>query len=135
MSQVDRVALSLVALLTSIVLSSCISITTVDPRGREVRRTRTEFRAYAEEVFRRQNRAGGELMFVPDDLPDTDPVLDAALASAESAMLADCEFLNRLAVARRDGQPIRAGRRREFPDSVAACDRSTARLEVLLEGL
>ena len=106
--------------------AGCAAVSTAD--GRRLRLGSGEFRAYAEQVFRDQNRVASELAFALET-----PTPDPDLLAAEDDLLAACSGLNAVASARRDGENLsvaeqaRAGR--EVPRCEAAITAAQAALE------
>ncbi|MDH3589425.1 MAG: hypothetical protein OEQ74_08475, partial [Gammaproteobacteria bacterium] len=64
----------------------------------------SELRADALAVFKEQNQASGAVMLLLPALDPADP-MTLALAEADTAMLAACEPLNKMAIALREDQP------------------------------
>jgi hypothetical protein len=100
--------------------------------GEELSVTSSEFRAYAERVFRLQNEVATDLAFALDAEPVVDASTYARLERADDRLFDACAALNEIAARRRDG-----ARRRPFADARAAqtvpgCERAaTAARDVL----
>jgi hypothetical protein len=104
-------------------LAGCLAVTTLD--GKRLRLSSPDFPAYAERVFRAQNRVATDLAFALE-APELEPADTMALEAAEQTLLDACAGLNEVATERRDGQAagrVRAARAaRRVPD----CERATA---------
>ncbi|HEU4620260.1 MAG TPA: hypothetical protein VFV10_19645 [Gammaproteobacteria bacterium] len=118
-----RLFRSAVVALTLGAASGCASVTTAG--GDELRIGSDRFSAYAEQVFREQNRVAGRLAFALDAEEEGSPRY-RALADAEDALLEACTGLNEIAARRRDGR--RAGALRGLRAARAApdCERAAA---------
>jgi hypothetical protein len=90
-------------LATAVLLGACTQVEVRYPDGRTQTMSRAEFKAYAETVFRRQNRVVDRLIRADVGLGDEGLAADARLLRAEEAMD------RRLPAADRPGQ--RQGRR------------------------
>lgn len=126
-SHASSAASWLAAVLFALISAGCVA--TVETLGGERHRVSSDaFRAYAEGVFRDQNRVASALAFRLDEARDLDREARAALEQAESRLLDDCGELNAVAVRRRDGQ------RRFMADARAAatvptCERAVVAAE------
>jgi len=94
--------------------------------GERLRLTSDEFRGYAEEVFREQNRVATEIAFALEASDRYEEVSLNRLEQADQALFDDCAALNQMAMRRRDGDG-----RRIFSDAKAArtvpqCERAAA---------
>ncbi len=125
-----RLRCSAVGALLCLLAAGCM--TQVTPDGRRLRVDSDEFRDYAQQVFRRHNRALSELMQMQPAAGD-EPARVAQLEDAEAEMLRQCENLNQLAVAARDQRSDGPARTVELARSVASCDRATRIVETLLD--
>ena len=96
------------------------------PDGHRVAVTSDAFRDYAEQVFRRQNRALDELIGLQQSV-DGDEYFQP-----EQDIVEACSDLNRLAALRRDGRAAGIGLKRRLPRTVVACDKTVLRVERLL---
>jgi hypothetical protein len=102
-------------------LAGCVGVRSLD--GERLAVASPAFADYVEQVFRAQNRIAGELAFLLED-SELAAAARAELAEAEARLLAACAPLNRLAIARRDGEDL--GRwtelrlARQAPDCEAA---------------
>lgn len=114
----------------SVWLTGCAVVTTAD--GSRLPVASDRFAAYAEQVFREQNRVATALAFALEDAPTTDSEEFAALESAEESLLAACAGLNEVAAARRDGG--RSGTRRQLraAKQAPACEQATTEAEAVL---
>ncbi|MBN1237595.1 MAG: hypothetical protein JXB36_03790 [Gammaproteobacteria bacterium] len=114
----------------ALLASGCAAVTTAD--GERLPVASDRFRAYAEGVFRRQNRIATDLAFELGELDPDEAAFDE-LAAAEDELLAQCEGLNEVAAAARDGERLATGRRldaaRKAPDCERATDAAAAALE------
>lgn len=114
-------------------LQGCVSITTYTHDGEEQTRSIAEFRAYAERVFRRQNALGNEIIFLLDDLEQTDAELYSAVIEAERRMLDACAPLNESAAARvRADEKLGVRKGRRIAASVPVCDWETDNAEEVI---
>ena len=113
-----------------LLLAGCATVQTAD--GTRVAPGSVEFRAYAEQVFRRHNRVLDRLMFALPEIAATDTARYARAADAEIEMLVACRRLNEVASRTRDGRPPGWLRRIRAARSVAACDRATRATERIL---
>lgn len=102
-------------------LAGCASVTAVD--GQRYTIGSDAFRAYAERVFRAQNRAMSKLVFALDDASLGDAAR-ASLEAAEAGLIGACGPLNEVAVRRRDDRGTRAGLGFEAARSVSECERA-----------
>jgi len=120
----NRLVLALAALMG--MLPGC-ALSPVDlPDGRRIAVTSDAFRDYAEQVFRRQNRALDELIELQQAV-DGDQYFQP-----EQDIVEACSDLNRLAALRRDGRAAGIGLKRRLPRTVVACDNTVSRVEQLL---
>ena len=110
-------------------LQGCVSITTYTHDGEKQTRSITEFRAYAERVFRRQNALGNEILFLLDDLEQTDTELYSAAIEAERRMLDACAPLNESAARVRADEKLGVRKGRKIAASVPVCDWETDNAE------
>ena len=110
--------------------SGCIAtVETLD--GSQHRISSDAFRAYAEAVFREQNRVASALVFRMED-EQLDPAAHERLADVEARLLDACRALNEVAVRRRDDEG-----RRLFADARAAktvpdCERAVVSAREML---
>jgi hypothetical protein len=109
-------------------LAACAAVTTAD--GMRLGLGSDEFKAYAERVFRDQNKVASDLAFA---LEDAGAAAAAELDSAEDELLAACAGLNEVATTRRDDQPLgvraKLGAARRAPD----CERATRAAQAALD--
>jgi hypothetical protein len=117
MNLIRRLILSFCALATV----GCAAVTTAD--GERLRISSDEFSAYAERVFREQNRIASQLAFALADA-DRGGSRYVALAAAEDDLLDACEGLNEIAARRRDGQRPGALRGLRAAREAPACERA-----------
>ena len=102
--------------------AGCAAVTTAD--GERLPVTSDRFRTYAEDVFRRPNQVATELAFALGDIDPDDAAFDE-LASAEDELLAQCEGLNEVAAAARDGETLGTGTRLDAARKAPDCERAT----------
>ncbi len=120
---VARIAVLLAA---GMVLQACAVVTA---EGQRLALTSSEFSAYAERVFREQNRLADQFAFALEDAATVPP----AVAAAEQTLLETCAQLNELATARRDGRSLGAKRSAAAARSVPACEEATRRAAAQLD--
>lgn len=114
-----------------VVLAGCAAVTTAD--GSRLPVASDRFAAYAERVFREQNRVATELAFALEDTPGADSTQFAALESAEEALLTACAGLNEVAAARRDGESPGVRRGLRAARQAPVCERATVEAAAVLE--
>lgn len=87
------------------------------------------FAAYAESVFRHQNKVSSRLMMLNDmdQLPDSE-----SFEVAESQMQNACHLLNEYAEHESDGESMSLNFKSKVQDSIELCDQSIERMEALL---
>lgn len=108
--------------LFSLMSTSCVAtVETLD--GVRYRISSDAFRAYAEEVFREQNRLASDLVFRMEDERVEAAELER-LERAETRLLEDCRDLNEIAVRQRDGQRRRLIAAARAAKSVPQCERA-----------
>lgn len=90
------------------------------------------FSAYAERVFREQNRVASRLAFALADAERADGPRYRALEDAEDDLLDACMDLNDVAARRRDRQRPGALRGLRAAREAPACERATAAAAALL---
>jgi hypothetical protein len=109
-------------------LAGCAAVTTAD--GTRLGLGSEEFKAYAERVFRDQNKVASDLAFA---LEDANAAAAAELDPAEDALLAACAGLNEVATTRRDEQRLgihaKVAAARRAPD----CERATRAAQAALD--
>jgi len=118
----------------AVVCVGCTGIRVDRPEveGRETL-SRDAFRAYAEEVFRRQNRAQSRVMMALPDLEDTSAQEAEALRRAEAEMSKACRPLNRAVAAYRSGDDVGLLAKLGMPEVVTTCERRAIEVERELE--
>lgn len=112
-------------------LAGCAVVTTAD--GSRLPVASDRFAAYAEQVFRAQNRVATDLAFALEDAPNAESEEFEALESAEESLLTACAGLNEVAAARRDGGGLGARRQLRAARQAPVCERATAAAEAVLE--
>ncbi len=90
------------------------------------------FQRYAEQVFRRQNRIGQELMERQEDTVAAHKGWVRRLGLAEERLWSACLLLNEMAIAGHEGQDMDLLRQHEAALSVSACDAASGEAERLL---
>ncbi len=91
------------------------------------------FASHVETVFRRQNEAGNQAIFLlVDESANGTPALVDAVSAAERRMLDECAPLNAYASQYSAHQEVGLGLKLSIVNSVAACDDATQTLEGLL---
>jgi hypothetical protein len=110
--------------------AGCATVTT--GHGERLRISSDEFAAYAERVFREQNRVASDLAFALADAEDEDGPKYRALAAAEDALLDACAGLNEVAARRRDGERPGALRGLRAAREAPGCERATTAAEAAL---
>lgn len=116
------------AAIAALAATGCAAVRTAD--GRRLPLASNEFRAYVEQVFRRQNAAASELAFALEDASDERAT---RLAGAEDELFDACAKLNRLATARRDGRSLSIRDAKRAAESAPACESAAAAARAVLE--
>jgi hypothetical protein len=119
-------------LATAVLLGACTQVEVRYPDGRTQTMSRAEFKAYAETVFRRQNRVVDRLIRADVGLGDEGLAADARLLRAEEAMTDACRPLIDLVSAKAEGRKMDLLDKLEMPSAAPACDRAVKDLEALL---
>lgn len=114
-------------------VNGCANVTTYAPDGSMEVRNPDEFETYAESVFRRQNEAGSELVYVYTDLDNIDEASFEAITSSEERMLEACEPVNQMAILRLKEEEPDFFFKIRFINSLASCDLAASELELLLK--
>jgi hypothetical protein len=122
-----RLALTLTLLLTA----GCATVTTAG--GEDLRISSDRFAAYAERVFREQNRVASMLAFALVDVEDEDGPAARALSAAEDDLLDACAGLNEVAARRRDGERPGVLRGLRAARGAPDCERATAAAAAVLD--
>jgi hypothetical protein len=117
----------------AIAASGCANVTTYAPDGRMEVRSQAEFETYAESVFRRQNEAGSQLVYIYTDLESIDDASYKAITSSEERMLQACEPVNQMAVLMLNQEEPDFFFKIHFMNSLSACDVAASELELLLK--
>jgi len=124
------------AVLVALVLTlatGCIPV----PRGNNPLDLRfmssNELRDYAEEVFREQNRLTTRLMMAPMEEGSANPRARRRIKKAESRMTKACASLNRIAMARAQGEEVDTKLEQTVRRNVRQCEHETRRLKKLLD--
>ncbi len=102
--------------------AGCATVTTAG--GKRLRVGTDAFAAYAEQVFREQNRVASRLAFAMADIEDDQSARYRNLAAAEDRLLDACAGLNEIAARRRDGERTGALRGLHAAEKAPACDRA-----------
>jgi hypothetical protein len=118
-------------LVAAVVATACAAgagcaVTTAD--GRRLRLASSEFRVYAEQVFREQNRVASDLAFALEA-----PAPASDLIEAEESLLAACSSLNAVASARRDGESSSLAEQTRAGRNAPRCEAAIAVAEAALE--
>ena len=108
-------------------LGGCASVDVRYPDGHRARMSKAEFKAYAERVFRYQNRTVDRLISV-EELG----VPDARLARAEEAMEEACRPLIALVSAKAERRALDLSDKLEMPRAAPACEQAVAAVDALL---
>lgn len=111
-------------------MSGCASVTTAG--GKTLRVRSDAFAAYAEGVFREQNRIASRLAFALADLDETSGPRYDSLTSAEDALLDACAGLNDVAARVRDGRNAGALRGLRAAREAPACERAATAAKAVL---
>lgn len=112
-----------------VMLGGCASVDVRYPDGHHKRMGRAEFKAYAERVFRYQNRIVDRLIAVDgDDYAQT----DGRLLAAEDAMEEACRALISLVSAKAERRTLELSDKLQMPSAVPACERAVAAVDALL---
>ena len=116
----------------AVLAAACTSVTTLE--GERLSMTSLEFRAYAEAVFREQNRVATELAFALE-ARDLAPADAARLESAEQRLLGACEGLNDIAVGRREGRDLGRLQQASAARRAPQCERAARDAAGLIESI
>lgn len=117
-----------VCLVAPLLLGACANVDVHYPDGRVERMSRAQFKAYAEQVFRRQNRVVDGLIRADAESLE----VDARLLHAEDAMEDACRPLIDLVSAKAEGRRMELADKLEIPRAAPACDRAVEQVEALL---
>jgi len=123
--------IALVCAVTALISACGVTVSRPGAEAREWM-SQDEFRAYAEQVFRRHNTVENELMFLLPRLESEQPARYHRLVDAEEEMLEACHALASAASQRGRGLDIGFFTRLRLPSDVAACERETLQLERML---
>lgn len=118
-------------LLFALISAGCASIETAD--GDALRMGSSEFREYAEQVFRLQNRVSDALAELLDGREGRADATYARLEAADDALFDACAGLNEVAVRRRDQQPRRLFADARVARTVPGCERAALAAVALLD--
>ncbi|MFQ5660419.1 MAG: hypothetical protein ACE5GZ_08325 [Gammaproteobacteria bacterium] len=113
--------------------SSCSTVTTYTPDGKPETRSLEEFRAYAEQVFRRQNHASSEIIMLQLDAESEDNDQYSRLMNAEEKIIDACSPLNRMAARMAENRKINPSLKYEIFYSLSKCDHVTRDVETLIK--
>lgn len=120
-------------LAAALLVTACaIPVKRADENG-VVYMTRAELRAYAENVFRKQNKALSQLMLLSHQAASRDDNVRWRLMAAEDRLLQACGTLNELAILRRDDRDADMKTRMRVPETVAKCEAEADRTEALID--
>ena len=116
--------------------SSCSTITTYTPDGTAENRSIEEFKLYAEEVFRRQNRISTELIMLLIDYDiDSKEKQHQLIVDAEEKITDACQPLNTMVIMKVENRDIDMSLKFKIVDSISKCDYITREVEVMLKEL
>ncbi len=115
--------------------TSCSSVQVRYPDGSIETRSRADFKAYVEQVFRYHNRVVNDLILATS-LLDTEELDSASpLVRAEEAMAHACQPLNDVVAASIEGREIGFFHKLQLPEAVPACEAASRKLEALLPSI
>lgn len=123
-----------IILILSVFATGCSTISTVTPDGHRESRSVDEFKSYAEDVFRRQNKASSELILLLIDIESSDQENYSKLQNAEKRIMDACQPLNSMAVMMVENRKIDMSMKYSVMTSVSECDYITRDVEELLRG-
>lgn len=112
-------------------LAGCGSVQVRYPDGRAEYRSREDFAAYVERVFRYHNRVVNDLI-VATSFAEEGSLDDGGLVGAEAAMASACRPLNEAVSASIEGREIGLFHRLTLPEAVPACEAASTRVKALL---
>lgn len=115
-----------------ILLAGCTRIEVRYADGHSESMSKAEFKAYAERVFRRQNRVVDRLIRADAGFDGDSIEPDARLLRAEEAMEDACRPLIDLVSAKAEGRKLKLADKLEMPSAAPACDRAVQDVEALL---
>jgi hypothetical protein len=113
-------------------LVGCTSIQVRYPDGSMEYKTKEEFAAYVEDVFRYHNGVLNDLITATAFMDEAELDADSALVRAEEAMALSCLPLNEAVSAAVEGGELGFFEKMKLPEAVPACERASRRLESLL---
>ena len=113
-------------------LGGCASVDVQYPDGHRTRMSRAEFKAYAERVFRYQNRIVDRLIRADGAYGDEQGEPDAPLSRAEEAMEEACRPLISLVSAKAEHRALGLSDKLEMPRAAPACEHAVAAVDALL---
>lgn len=119
-------------LLVPLWLAACRSVDVHYPDGHHERMSKKQFKAYAEQVFRRQNRVVDRLIRADSGFEGDSIEPDARLLRAEEAMEDACRPLIDLVSAKAEKRRMKLADKLEMPNAAPACDRAVQAVEALL---
>jgi hypothetical protein len=114
-------------------VSGCAAGRVTTPDGTRLALPSAAFRAYAESVFREQNRLADALAFALEDLPAGNGAREQALLDAEAALLTACAPLNELAAARRDERVLGRSEQAKLARQAPVCDAQSRQAQAVLQ--
>lgn len=113
-----------------VMLAGCGSVDVRYPDGQHKRMRKAEFKAYAERVFRYQNRIVDRL--IEADSGADDGQSDTRLLAAEDAMEEACRALIALVSAKSERRAMALADKLHMPSAVPACERAVVAVDALL---
>ena len=119
-------------LLTTLLAGACARIEVRYPDGHVEAMSKAEFKAYAEQVFRHQNRVVDRLIRADTDVESEGLATDARLLRAEEAMEDACRPLIGLVSAKAEKRRMALADKLEMPRAAPACDAAVKEVEALL---
>lgn len=120
------------ALTLSTLLGACSTVDVHYADGHHERMSKSEFKAYAEQVFRRQNHVVDRLISAEGGGDGRGPDGDARLMRAEDAMEDACRPLIDLVSATAERRRLELAEKMEMPRAAPACDSAVRAVEALL---
>lgn len=109
-------------------LGGCASVEVQYPDGHRTRMSKAQFKAYAERVFRYQNRTVDRLISINER---GEP--DARLLSAEGVMEDACRPLITLVSAKAEHRALALSDKLEMPHAAPECERAVWAVDALLQ--
>ena len=116
-------------------LAACSWVQLRYPDGTTAYRSKVEFEAYVEQVFRLENRVIDNLITANSLLDDDAQALDPRLVRAEEQMEGACRALNDAINAHLAGHALCLFEGLQLPTAVPACESASNMLQALLPPL